>query len=265
MKIASFQRVRYKHNPLAEVVCQVRFDRPEGLELDYDAFRAAISGDYPKHHVDDVPTAALFQKAGISVVDRVIPDQIRISHSTSEDGSWRVSVCDEFLALTCEKYSTWDDFLPRYLSCAKEFFEGHEIVPTRVGLRYKDLIDREAIGVQDQPWSELISSFLLGPLSAHALSDDGCWDESIDHFVSQSSFQLDDCTVLLQSALLTAADSGKRAFLIDADFYLDKGINFEVSSPLLAECLRALHQNAGALFRRGITEKLHAALGPTRV
>jgi uncharacterized protein (TIGR04255 family) len=166
--------------------------------------------------------------------------------------------------LSCFSYQSWDVFYPKFLSLAKCFFANRtEVQPTRLGLRYKDLIEREPLGLDGCAWHELIAPFLLGPLAPNSLADEQVADESdVINFLAQSQFKLDDAMLLLQSSLLATADNERRAFLIDADFYHEGSIQQEVlnDSDLLLKQLESLHSNAGALFRRGITERLHDAL-----
>ena len=99
----------------------------------------------------------------------------------------------------------------------------------------------------------------------NAFSEEGYADEGdLASFLSQAVLQLEDCKLLLQSSLLSAEDGNRRAFLIDADFFneniFEEGFLSDELS--LKSRLESLHNNAGALFRRGITEKLHVALQP---
>ena len=73
--------------------------------------------------------------------------------------------------------------------------------------------------------------------------------------------------LLLRSSLLTSIDGSKKAFLIDAEFFYDKNLEIDLLSnrDTLLSRLKTLHENAGALFRRSITERLHDALRPRPV
>lgn len=268
MKIVPSQRVEYKNNPLAEVVCQVRFERinefasslPKTIESDLIAQGYSVTTTEETLHLS-VPLAhtdgsqPFAQKTSLKIFQFEEPNR-----------EWKVSVCSEFIAVTCLRYTRWNDFLPRMLRCVSMF---NASIPAakliRIGLRYKNVIEREAIGLAGTPWQELIDGSLLGPLGCSRLFDDDRVDESsIPVFFSQTSMQLDDCGVLLQSALLHSQNGDRKAFLIDADFYIDSDIDQDrMRSPdKLGSDLDRLHSSTGALFRRVITEKLHHALGP---
>lgn len=270
MKISPSDRVEYTKNPLAEVICQVQFQRtsifdnglPEALanylkqnefvvvseEQTFSIALALVSGSPETHGTpQQIPTGKVF-------------------HFATEDGSWKASVCANFLAITCTKYRNWADFYPRLVNLSEKVFSiVGETSALRIGLRYKDIIERESLGLDGVPWHDLIAPFLLGPLSLNSLSDDEVIDDSsFGNFLSQSTIRLEDCSLLLQSVMLTSVDNSRRAFLIDSDFYIDAkdSASLYQSQSELTQKLEALHNNAGSLFRRSITEKLHVALGP---
>ena len=266
MKIQATTRVVYEYNPLAEVVSQIRFmnigeiskEEIENLLAEFSILGFTVHSEEVSYSI-----AHQFGPNGPLPVP-VIGPQNRIHFFSSEDGTWRASVCSEFLALSCVSDQSWDVFYPKFLSLAKCFFANSTAVqPTRLGLRYKDVIEREPLGLEACAWHELIAPFLLGPLAPNSLADGQVAEESdVMNFLAQSQFKLDDAMLLLQSSLLTTADGERRAFLIDADFYHEGSIAQEVLSDydLLLKQLESLHSNAGALFRRGITERLHDVL-----
>lgn len=267
MKIQEYIRVRYANNPIAEVVCQARFPSlpaftdslPEPLKI-----RLADLG-YTKESKEQSFSIALTIGAGAQNA----PKLLNIFHFDSEATQHRVSICSDFIALTCTKYSSWDDFRPHFVNAYQTLGDYlAQATPTRLGLRYKDLIERESIGLDDAPWSDLIAPFLLGPLALYSLSDQQATaDDSLTTFVSQATIRLDDCMLLLQSSLLRSMDGDRTAFLIDSDFFVEASDNQTLSGKRedLSEALTRLHTNAGSLFRRSITEKLHNALGPTTI
>ena len=63
---------------------------------------------------------------------------------------------------------------------------------------------------------------------------------------------------------MSSLDGQRQAFLIDADFFYEEAVETDLfSAPsTLSSRLEKLHINAGGLFRRGITERLHHALRP---
>lgn len=265
MRIEAVNRVVYANNPLAEVVCQIRFVQVDNTEKLFEAFKSSMPD---QGYVD------FREERSIPIVPPVVSDlgeirieipQIQIQHFSTAEGQWQVSVCGEFVALTCLKYSDWHEFFGRLLPIIKLSSEVLQSTPlVRVGLRYKDVIERESLGLTGVPWHELVSSFLLGPMAPNALADGQTpSDNEVQSASAQSILKLENSTVLLQSALLTSTDNERRAFLIDADFFIEGEIPLMTDVDGLKTKLDSLHVNAGALFRRCITERLHHALRPS--
>ena len=266
MRIERSERVVYIHNPLAEVICQIRFNdlcalSPEELSsLGENLASDGLSERSQEHGVEFTP---------VSNANAPTPEVIRnvvIEHFSSTDGMWRASISDQFVAVTCLKYSSWNEFLPKLLTVVGVYCRVQPRgIPQRIGLRYKDVVEREALGLDGVAWSQLVQPFLLGPLVPDSLAEGQVLnDDEVEQYSSQTLLRLDGAMVLLQSALLRSSDGHRRAFLIDADFY--KEGTFEphlLSDPdWLASELEGLHVHSGALFRRAITEKLHNALLP---
>ena len=270
MRIASSERVVYEHNPLAEVVCQVRFERLNELtEDEIVTLRAEFANIGYTGFGEEVVFGFAQQigLGGLAPAAPVVLPQTRIRHFSSADGILRVSVCWEFVAFSCSKYSNWSDFSSRLTAAFLVFLRmKNDAKPVRLGLRYKDVIEREPLGLDGVPWHELIQTFLLGPLAPDALAPgQTIADADIGNFLSQTLLHLDDAMLLLQSSLLASRDGQRRAFLIDADFYCEGGHLGEILAKpeVLTTRLESLHSNAGALFRQGITRRLHDALRPS--
>lgn len=266
MKIDTSERVVYKHNPLAEVICQVQFQQlPDFEEREVEELKSelAVAG-YPGYGEEVSFGFAQQVDPSGSVQAPVLIPQTRIRHFSTADGAWKISICPTFVALSCLKYTSWTDFLPRLVDTSKTFHSRRpSAAPSRLGLRYKDVVEREPLGLAGVPWHELISPFLLGALAPYALADGQTAEEGdVQSFLSQTLLRLDDSMVLLQSSLLTSIEQGRRAFLIDADFYNEGNLEADLlANPgVLKGRLETLHASAGHLFRRGITERLHHAL-----
>ena len=268
LKIVDSARVRYRTNPIIEVICQVKY--PRVLELETRppiAFQKQFSKDYPRLNVQTEPVLSVqFLKEGDGA--RPVPTAPRnVYHFISADGAWKATLSSQFVALSCLRYESWGDFERRVLPLIK-FVEDEYGVAwiERVGLRYQDLIDRAALGVSDAPWTELLVPFVLGPFAAFAMFEGERIDEAdVKAFGSHAQFEIEGCSVLLQTSLVNVAEPpGKPAILIDADYYVDHSNELLGCAEIKAQ-LQALHSNAGKLFRACITPKLRDALGPVAV
>ncbi|MEE4156190.1 TIGR04255 family protein [Pseudomonas viridiflava] len=267
MKITNSKRVIYKHNPVHEVVFQVRFDP----EIEVEAFLSDLQQDFVERGYSKISEG---KAVGIKVElgeggynNPTLAPPLSVYVSATEDDALSISVCAEFLAVSSSNYTSWESFSPLALEATEILCRhaGPQDI-SRIGLRYMSLIERESLGLEGVPWHELIKPFLLGPLVPGAFSDtDEIPSESETfHFSTQAMLQLDTCKLMLQSSVLNATEGPQKAFMIDADYFNDgPAITTLLSQPSeLHTHLENLHSNAGALFRRVITEKLHVALSP---
>lgn len=263
-------RVTYQKNPLAEVVCQVRFDQvPLGADHLASLGAELTRQGYPLLLQEEVATVSLqFGTHGVKQEKGESPQ--RFHHFVSKDRFWKVSLTNDFLALTCLKYQTWEGFRDRLVSIIEA---ARPLLGTsnsgRIGLRYRDIIDRERLGLQGRPWIELLSGFVLGPMGAVEITESGelSPEADVENLAFQTILSLDDCKVLLQGGLIHAIDSSHKAFMIDTDFFCegDDTQSCLKSREELHLVLERLHKNAGALFRTIIREPLHDALQPSPV
>lgn len=265
MRIKPSERVVYELNPIVEVVCQIRF--PLLLSLD-DVGPAAYqqrfaNTHYPLLDVQHDQQISMSFGANQEVAASHQTTTSKTFHFDNEDRTWRVSVGNTFFALTCLKYANWAEYSQRFFEAFEAFIECYPLqVTQRIGLRYKDVIDRSVLGLENKRWSELLAPFVTGVFSAVDFVDFGEIPESdIDTVFCQSVLKLEDCNLLLQSALLKDPTNSKTAFLIDGDYYVERLEHF--SAVGLKEQLDKLHGSAGALFRRCIKGPLHDALRPT--
>ena len=160
-------RVIYRHNPLAEVICQLRYPRILRIERDVPSdFQEQIRAEYPT--VNEVPAFPPIPPEVLSLAGIDAGAFARRAFDfLSPDGIWKISLASEFLALTSTKYSRWEDFRKRLESITGILVDTYQIPRfERVGLRYRDLIRRSDLGVDGQPWSTLLRRELLGELVA---------------------------------------------------------------------------------------------------
>jgi uncharacterized protein (TIGR04255 family) len=273
MKIETYERAVYEHNPLAEVLCQIRFDAASDLsDAEKTSLRERLSAiGFPNFHEErTISFSQNLTVDGFKGETQLAPmsklPDVMVLQSVSADRRWRASRGPNFLALACSKYSNWGDFLLRMKEVTSAILAPYDgITPIRVGLRYRDVIERESIGLTGVPWHELIKPFLLGPLIPNSLAEGQVVsDADVGGYMSRVQLQLEGAKLQLQSALLRSKDGKKRAFLVDSDFFTDRGIErCDIRSHSTVEkLLEPLHLNAGALFRRAITDRLHDALRP---
>ena len=253
------QRCIYRHNQLADVICQLRF--PEiltiGANIPVD-FQEAIRDEYPQYIAKkEMPAPQLAGTPG-NISLKKQPEVINYQF-TSADGIWRVNLTSKFISLTCSNYSCWEEFakhldkpLAAFIKIYKPaYFE-------RVGLRYLNFISREALDLTEKSFSELIAPCYLGPLYE---------DDVIENTVKRSTVDVEmalrgGCHLKLHAGPGLVTRNGKQQkeikFIFDQDLFMSGNIPVNMS----AGAMQTLHDQAYSIFRGAITETLHNAMTP---
>lgn len=264
MKIKPLPRVLYRNNPLVEVIAQVRFPTQFGMRSAVPAdFQAALGADYPIVFIEQMRGLNLSFEEGNQV--QQTSDSFNIYHFDSLDGVWRVSLSYEFVAVTCRKYTDWADFEGRLHAVLGRFMRCYSSIGaySRLGLRYRDVLIRESLGLNDVPWSELLVPWVLGGYGADSMveADGGNLgiESGIEMALNQSVLVLHNCKVGLVTGLAQNPEGG-RGFLIDADFYAEGKNGWSMDA--IESGFKELHASAGHLFNHCITDRLRAALEP---
>lgn len=267
MRIEESPRVVYDNPPLVEVVCQLRFPKLERFEDEFpEEFQDAIRTDFPKMKPRplakpvQVPQSQ-FQNVGGEI--RLVPsgDYTLVYDFISENEKWVVTLAPGFLALTTTDYHKWDGFLETlqvpFKSLMNSYYPEHFL---RIGLRYKNVIVRSKLGLENVPWKELLAPHVLGDLG---LSDK---DGEVSEFLSIATFKLprSEGEVRVVRSFVKQIDNEDEltevAFLIDNDFFCK-----EVQINDAEHVLIALNRESGNVFRYAISEELHTAMGPKTI
>ncbi|MER9167686.1 TIGR04255 family protein [Mesorhizobium australicum] len=252
MRIPQSTRITFSANPLAEVICQIKF--PRLLEIEQElpvGFHRMIRKKFPEINVR--PTVELtFTEPGSQ------PRQILTSHYdfATADSADRISLTSEFVALTSTKYAGWGSFRDGVLSmldAAKKVYDISHI--SRVGLRYRNIIDRASLGLSNAPWEDLIRREVMGLAGAGIFQDDELAELSCTYLAS-----IERGTVRINTGLVKRVDTQSSGMLIDTDFATDE--KMEAKADVLTQVLDDYNAKAGNFFRWCITDRLRQALGP---
>ncbi len=257
MTFPQSDRVIFHQNPLEEVICQLKF--PTILEISAERpakFQNKIRGDYPLYEADQ-PT---FPKELEELVSGLpIPKSAEgVTYKfIAPDGSKVVSLGSEFVAFIDTKYVRWEKFL-REINRAQEALE--EIYKpafyTRIGLRYRDIIDREKLGIANEPWESLLKPSLLGLLGAQ--DNVG---RHVDQIKTEASIRIEEvpgARATIRHGIGRRINNNKEVYIIDIDLYTpERSISQDVS-----EILRRFNQLTGNFFRWAITSRLRDVLEP---
>lgn len=248
----SYERVIYERNPLVEVVSQIKFPTLLSIASNLPSeFQNNLIGAYPTLEVQRV-----FQVDVGSGNSGVIARTQYLFKSA--DGDWTVTLAPDFLALTTQNYVRWEEFEYRLREVITVLLGCYNIANfSRIGLRYRDVIDPQILGIDQFTWSDLIRPALLGVMAVPEFHD-----VKVDNVSSIATFVIDGVSVTLTTSSLVNQDN-KSAFLIDSDFYQvdssEAGVDYAIGT------FRRLHEYSGPLFRFCITQTLHDALRPKPV
>jgi len=262
MSFPESSRVVYKRNPLIEVICQLRF--PTILRINTEGvanFQDKVRREYPLYEVKE-PTIELLNapKELTSIIEKLpfpIPAGATTHKFLTKDKRRLISLSQDFLAISETNYQIWELFkgeIQKAEESLRELF--NPSFYSRVGLRYKDLIKPQELGLADKKWSELLSANVLGELGDRYIAD------TIIETKTRTIIKLEEIpgaqVTLIHGLVREKGSSENPSYLFDADFALEKT---EVTDGTL-DILGKFNRLAGRLFRWAISESLHRAMEP---
>ena len=253
------ERVIYRNNQLAEVICQLRF--PEILAIQANlpvAFQEAIRDEYPRYSSrKETPAPKLTGTPGNVSLQK--QDPVTNYQFFSADGNWRVNLTSRFISLSCSRYTSWEDFAARLDKPLVSFIQTyHPAFFERVGLRYLNFFSRKELGLEGTPYRDMFAPCYLGPLADEDVSEMGTTRCSVDTEMSLRG----GCRVKLHAGPGMVKRQGQPdnevKFVLDQDLYMPCQV--EVKHCIGA--LQTLHAQADSIFRGAITDVTHDAMDP---
>ena len=258
-------RVIYQKNPLIQVICQIRF--PPILRIDTETpvgFQERVRKLLPGYELTyDDGLDSLPQSLGQS-----LPSEMRELMTLSSNRrhqfyakgrTWTVSLTRDFVALETNQYKQWEDFRELLQLVINTLFQIYEpAYLTRIGLRYKNVIDRNRLGLEDVDWRDLFSDFVLGQFACDETSH-----LVLEHH-GRTLVKLNDDGDLVRmeygQVIDSAGDQSNKLYLLDHDFYTNK--ETEPDEQDIVSRLNTYNALNRRLFRWGVSDRLHAAMGP---
>lgn len=244
--LSNEMRCHYRHNQLAEVICQLRFPEILTIETALPAqFQDEIRSVFPRY---------LLRK-------EAAPDgkQSNNYQFMTADGNYRVNLTSKFISLACTSYDSWEAFasmLDKPLAAFIRLYQPAYF--ERVGLRYLNFFSREALDMQGVPFREMIQSHYLGILSSDAVSEAATTRCTVDVDTALRG----GCRVKVHAGPGNVNRGGKRdpeiKFVLDIDLYMPGNVPVNTS----AGALQTLHSQSYGVFRGAITDLLHDVMGP---
>jgi uncharacterized protein (TIGR04255 family) len=247
------ERCIYAKNPLAEVIAAVKFPRQLTIEEQLPVeFQKLLKTKYPLLELMNVPQFALSAEGAT-------PRSFSLSKAfdfVTEDRKQRVSLTPDLLALTTTAYSRWEHFISGFNELIAAFASIYgPMLFTRVGLRYKDIIDKKAIGIDKEiPWDRLIASDLVRPFTFFAQDM-----RENPQFTASMNLDLDSAKLTLNYGFVEGNDK-ETAFIIDTDCYVDPSKIRTTDE--VASTFEELHKYTSLAFSAAISDELHSALQP---
>jgi uncharacterized protein (TIGR04255 family) len=260
MHFPDSERVTFATDTLVEVICQLRF--PQILAVGTrspDEFQELVRADYPIYRKQQAPVglppdlpAELSQIVGQLAW---ISGPEAVTHwFASQDENLAISLGTNFVAVTAKRYPGWHDLRPVIVGAidaldqayAPAFYE-------RVGLRYRDEINREEIGLEAREWAELLNPEIISLLGANLGITPGH-----DRIVTSALLHLDDPEEAFVHLTHGVGETSQHTYQIDADFYIERQ---PIERDAAFVLLDRFNHEEGNLFRWAIGSELRRALG----
>jgi uncharacterized protein (TIGR04255 family) len=228
--------VTYTNTPLVDVTCQLTF--PQNLKIS-----AAPPVGFQEKVKDMFPLFALTQ------------DKTAYNFM-STDQRWQLVLGKGALTLVARQYDGWMNF-SKYLQGAMAALE-QEYPPQfviRVGLRFRNIIRKSALGVTDKEWNQLLQAKWTGDLA---------WAGTAGEMKATHSEVLmglnggKDLVCVRHGLVPIAQPIQEMGYLIDHDFFVDG--QFAMSD--VPKTLNDYHQSAQRFFKLWVTDTLHQAMKP---
>ena len=253
---SSEPRCVYRSNPLAEVVCILRF--PEILSIGTNPpaqFQEAIRSEFPRYaKAQNKLPPNLPAVKGNPLLAPGIHHQF-----SSLDGAWRIDLSGTAIALVCSRYKNWEEFAKRLDKPLASFIQLYRPACfERASLRYLNFFSRKSLDLEGIPFRELIQPQYLGVLADGSLPESACTRSGVDaEFAIRGG-----CCAKLHAGPGIVKRLGipdqELKFIFDLELYMAGQIPVNHS----AGALQTIHSQAYPLFRGAITRKLHEAMEP---
>ena len=254
MKFPDRSRVLYEANPLVDVICHFEFPRLLAIdnELPVD-FQKALVSRYPLLETRTVSARAESEPAEETGGRRLIYE------FSSADKENVILLGSDFLGVRAFKYERWEFFREAVETAIRTLLSTYTLsVFTGITLNYVNVVNKEALGMKDVPWRDLIRPSLVGTMSESEVPDD-----SVEEMHTSCILPIDDGFLRIRSALVETSDEKTTCFLIDNEYIFDESVDADESKVL--PIVRRFNLESGRVFRWCITERLHQALRPTPI
>ncbi len=252
-------RCLYQHNPLGEVICQLRFPEILTIETNLPAdFQESIRDAFPVYscHKENNPPKLVGAGSAIHLEPQ---PQTNNYQFLSADGAWKVNLTKSFISLSCSRYTCWEDFALQLDKPLAAFIQHYRPAYfDRIGLRYLNFISRKSLKIEHIPFRKLIESPYLGLLADEEIQETAC---SKNIFETELAIR-GGCRAKIHAGPGVIKRNGQEdkevRFIFDQDLFMTGKLAINLSAVIL----ETLHAQADSIFRGAITDTLHNAMEP---
>lgn len=261
MLFPEVKRVIYKKSPLDRVICQLRF--PPILRIGAEPpveFQDRVRKEFPYYSEKNELTMGIPSRVREQIPHELLGEILRTADTknhefSSEDGQWKINLTHTFIALSTDRYEVWEDFKHKLDIPLKTLINVYSPAHfSRIGLRYREVIQRSILGLNDVSWTDLLKPQILGFLADSEIG------QSVQNLESIYEISLPDgeSAVRMSTQLTRDRNSGEVCYVIDSDFFnRRKTLTSDVRGRL-----DDFNKHASKLFRWCITERLHKSMEP---
>jgi len=258
MAFPQADRVIYKHNPLEQVICQLKFPPVLRIESELPAkFQERVRSMFPLFSEPQALSAGPdFPEEVMKLVGSLMPIRpVRVYEFATLDGQWKLTLSRDFLALVCSTYERWEEFVEHLKVPVRAL--GDEYSPaflSRIGLRYRNVIRRSVLGLEGVPWKDLLKAQVSAELGTSVAP-------SVEAAIHQVvvRFEQNQGKVTIHHGLVRAGE--EECYLIDNDFFTEERTDIKDAD----KKLDYFHSQSGRLFQWCIDKRLHDAMRPNVV
>ncbi len=213
----------YSRNALGTVVAQLRFDPVLKMPGFKDEFQDLIRRDFPTFEERVVSSLAINPQT-----DTVLRGEERSFGFKDIAGTSAISLANDSLALETSTYEHHESFLGSFENAVNALLQVcSHLQPTRLGLRYINVLRREIIGAdlkRDVEWQELVSETLLAVPGPAGIDDSA--------YKAEITAPIDPGTMTLRHGL-ARQEAKPTEYRIDIDRYLVERFDVKRTPELL--------------------------------
>ncbi len=157
--------------------------------------------------------------------------------------------------MTTYHYERWEIFrahLEKPLVSLESIYQ--PVFYSRIGLRYRNIIQRSKLGLADVPWSELLQPYIAAELNS-TISENIIKEAQHTVVVNLEDNQ---GQVRINHGIVIPGNDDEICYLLDFDFFIEEKVGLTDGRDILDR----FNQKTRQLFRWCITDKLHESMEP---